>query len=425
MNNLNKEILVYAGWQGLNGPCLMGTLFSSRLRGKEVFQFEYDPVWLKNEWTFQIDPDLGRFTGRQFPASEKGLFGVFLDSMPDRWGRQLMLRREAMIAREEGRSPRQLMESDYLLGVYDLQRLGALRFKLYGEECFLNDDRQLAVPPMSSLRKLEHACMEIEETADDQLAIKWLNMLMAPGSSLGGARPKAGVIDHSGMLWIAKFPSKNDDSDQGAWEMIANEIGNNAGLMMASGKLMKLGSSHHTYLSKRFDRTPSGERLHFASAMTLLQRNDGDDFSTGASYLELAEFLMQYGAQPDSDLEELWRRIVFSICIKNTDDHLRNHGCILTRDGWKLSPAYDINPNPYGMGLRLNISENDNSLDLDLARSLCRFFRLNISRAEEIIRQIVQAVALWRQIAGKYKLSKNEMDFMSQAFITGTDPRET
>ncbi len=242
-------------------------------------------------------------------------------------------------------------------------------------------------------------------------------MLMAPGSSLGGARPKAGVIDHSGMLWIAKFPSKNDDSDQGAWEMICNELGQKAGLIVASGKVMKLNSRHHTFLSRRFDRTLSGERLHFASAMTLLQRTDGDDFSTGASYLELAEFIMQYGAQPDHDLEELWRRIVFSICIKNTDDHLRNHGCILTRDGWKLSPAYDINPNPYGMGLRLNISEHDNSLDLDLARSVCSFFRLNISRADEIIKYTIQAVTSWRQIAKEYKLSDTEMDIMSQAFV--------
>lgn len=417
MSSHSKEMLVYADWEGLNGPCIMGTLFSSRVRGKEVFQFEYDPAWLQNEWTFQIDPDLGRFTGRQFPAAEKGIFGIFLDSMPDRWGRQLMLRREAMTARTEGRSPQQLFESDYLLGVYDLQRMGALRFKLSGEDCFLNDDRLLAVPPMSSLRKLEHACMEIEETADDQLAIKWLNMLMAPGSSLGGTRPKAGVMDQSGMLWIAKFPSRNDDSDQGAWEMIANELGQKAGLIMASGKVMKLNSRHHTFLSRRFDRTPSGERLHFASAMTLLQRTDGDDFSTGASYLELAEFIMQYGAQPDHDLEELWRRIVFSICIKNTDDHLRNHGCILTRDGWKLSPAYDINPNPYGMGLRLNISEHDNSLDLDLARSVCSFFRLNISRADEIIKYTIQAVTSWRQIAKEYKLSDTEMDIMSQAFV--------
>ncbi len=426
MSASNKEILVYADWQALNGPHLMGRLFVTRARGKEVFQFEYDPSWLQNEWVLQLDPELHRYTGRQFPASEKNNFGVFLDSMPDRWGRQLMLRRESMVARREGRTPQQLFDSDFLLGVYDQQRPGALRFKFAGGTTFLNDDKTLAIPPWSSLRELEYACHLVERQEDDaSVSLQWLDMLMAPGSSLGGARPKAGVTDAAGNLWIAKFPSKNDDYDVGAWEMIVNDLARKAGLTVAEGQKTKLRSRHHTFLSKRFDRTASGERLHFASAMTMLQRSDGDDFSTGASYLEMADFIIRNGSNPDADLEELWRRIVFSILVKNTDDHLRNHGFILNRDGWSLSPAYDMNPNPKGRGLSLNVSENDNSLDLELALSVAKHFRLNDSNAAEIIRKARTAVALWKSTAKSHKLSEFETDLMAPAFLPDSTRRRT
>ena len=281
MSSNDKEILVFADWQGLNGPLLMGRLFASRLRGKEVFQFEYEPEWLKKESVLHIDPELAYYTGRQFPSSGRNIFGVFLDSMPDRWGRQLMLRREALMARKEGREARQLFESDYLLGVYDLQREGGLRFKLVGDDRFLND---------------------------------------------------------------------------------------------------------------------------------------GDDFTSGASYLELADFIIRHGAQPEKDLEELWRRIVFFVCIKNTDDHLRNHGFILHNDGWRLSPAYDVNPNPKGTGLRLNISENDNALDLELARSISPFFRVTPAKANEIIHRVNETVASWQAIANRYQVSKFDHNMMMPAF---------
>jgi len=418
MNSRDKEILVYADWQALNGPHLMGRLFVSRLRGKEVFQFEYDPPWLENEWVFQLDPELHRYSGRQFPTSEKTNFGVFLDSMPDRWGRQLMLRRKSILARNEGRKPRQLFDSDYLLGVYDLQRQGALRFKLAGESSFLNDDSTHAIPPWSSLRELEHACHVVErDEGDASASMQWLNMLMAPGSSLGGARPKAGVMDSAGRLWIAKFPSQNDDCNVGAWEMIVNELAQKAGLRVAEGRMTRLQSRHHTFLSKRFDRTAAGKRMHFASAMTMLQRNDGDDFSTGASYLEIADFIMRYGCNPNADLEELWSRIVFSMLVKNTDDHLRNHGFMLKSDGWSLSPAYDMNPNPKGHGLRLNVSENDNSLDLDLALSVADYFRVNKTRSAIIIKRLTDAVASWRNHAASHNLSDHETDMMAPAFL--------
>jgi serine/threonine-protein kinase HipA len=282
----------------------------------------------------------------------------------------------------------------------------------------LNDNKAMASPPWTSLRELEHASLQLEkdDIIDDPEYLKWLNMLMAPGSSLGGARPKASITDQNNHLWIAKFPSSNDLKDIGAWEMVVNELAIKAGLSVAEGKAQKFSGHHHTYLSKRFDRTSSGERIHFASAMTLLGYTDGTDNQDGASYLELAEFLIQNGAEVEKDLEELWRRIVFNICVKNTDDHLRNHGFLLTEHGWILSPAFDMNPVETGTGLKLNISESDNALDLELAMQVASYFRLTDQKAAKIIDQVRKSVAGWRRLAEKYKISKTEQAIMAKAF---------
>lgn len=241
-------------------------------------------------------------------------------------------------------------------------------------------------------------------------------MLMAPGSSLGGARPKAGVLDTENNLWIAKFPSADDNKDIGVWEMVVNDLAKKAGLQIAEGMVRKFSTNYHTYLTKRFDRTAKGERIHFASAMTLLGYTDGVSSHDGVSYLEIVEFIMRHGAKVDNDLEELWRRIVFSICVSNTDDHLRNHGFLLTEDGWILSPAYDVNPVETGTGLKLNISEYDNSLNLDLAMEVAEYFRLSDKRAAEIIESVKKSVLSWRFVAEKYKISKSEQDIMANAF---------
>ena len=414
----NKEVLVYASWQGLKKPQLMGTLYTSRLRGKELFQFEYTSEWIRSKWAVQIDPELGLYSGRQFPSEERKNFGVFLDSMPDRWGRQLMQRREAIEAREEGRPAIPLFESDYLLGVFDIQRQGGLRFRLPSGDYFLNDDRNLPVPPISSMRELEFASLEIERDINNEESTtrQWINMLLAPGSSLGGARPKAGVLDEKGQLWIAKFPSHNDDFDKGAWELVVNQLGKRAGLSMATCKTVKLNSAHHTLLSRRFDRTASAERIHFASAMTMLQKKDGDDFSTGTSYLEMVDFILRNGANPYHDLKELWHRVVFSILVSNTDDHLRNHGFLLDEAGWVLSPAYDVNPDPAGTGLRLNISEFDNSLDTDLALSVAKYFRLDHTEAKQMLYHTKSAISAWRRIATDAGIPLQEKDRMEKAF---------
>jgi serine/threonine-protein kinase HipA len=415
--NTKKEIQVYAHWQGLQEPSLMGVLSVSPAKGKESFSFEYADAWLKSGFSQMIDPDLQLYSGAYYPRDDKPNFGIFLDSCPDRWGRVLMQRREAAIAKQEDRAAKKLLESDFLLGVYDGHRMGALRFKLDSDGPFLNDNKAMAAPPWTSLRELEHASLKFEEdNTDDPEYLKWVAMLIAPGSSLGGARPKASVMDAHNNLWIAKFPSRNDDKDIAAWEMVTNQLAINAGLNVAEGKLLQFNNKYHTYLTKRFDRTAADERIHFASAMTLLGHIDGEDAS-GASYLELMEFISRHGAAVEKDLEELWRRIVFSICVKNTDDHLRNHGFLLTEKGWLLSPAYDINPNEYGKGLSLNITDTDNSLDLDLAMEVASYFRLSDDKASQIIQQVSAVVKDWKKVAADYKISNAEQERMSAAFV--------
>ncbi|WP_420386362.1 type II toxin-antitoxin system HipA family toxin [Roseivirga sp.] len=415
----HREILVYAHWESLEGPQLVGVLSSDRVRGNEVFSFSYHQDWLNNRYAQVIDPDLQLFSGRQYLAEgAKPNFGVFTDSSPDRWGRVLMRRREAAMARQEQRAALTLFETDYLLGVYDEHRMGALRFKLSEEEPFLSDDRNLASPPWTSIRQLEEISLKLEEddVVDDPEYLNWLNMLIAPGSSLGGARPKASVVDPQGHLWIAKFPSKNDEGNIGAWEWVTYQLAIESGINMAEAQARTFSSNHHTFLAKRFDRSAVGGRIHFASAMTMLGYADGNDFHDGVSYLELVEFISTHGASVKADLEQLWKRIVFSMCVCNTDDHLRNHGFILTNRGWKLSPAYDINPVETGAGLKLNVSENENAIDFDLALEVAPYFGLKEKESLEIINGTKRVVSNWRVLAEETGISRNEMELKANAF---------
>ncbi|MEZ4328885.1 MAG: HipA domain-containing protein [Polyangiales bacterium] len=417
-----RSIEVVADWVGLDGPTCMGLLTATPARGKEVFAFSYDEDWLKSAPRQQLDPSLALYGGPQYPAKSRSSFGLFLDSSPERWGRLLMRRREAQLARAEAREERRLVESDYLLGVHDGHRMGALRFCVDGR--FMDDNDELASPPWTSLRELEHASLQLEREgveADPDYG-HWLRMLIAPGGSLGGARPKASVRDERGQLWIAKFPSRRDDVDIGAWEMTTRRLAELAGVSVPEAQVRRFGTQrepsrgHHTFLSRRFDRGPGGQRLHFASAMTLTDHVDGQGADEGASYLELVDLMARLGAQPAVDLAQLFRRIVFSICVSNTDDHLRNHGFMLSPTGWVLSPAYDINPNPHGAGLALNISETDNALDLDLALSVANVFRIQQRQAQQVVREVVAAVRTWRSAAGEAGLSPTAQDGMQRAF---------
>ncbi len=420
---MSREIEVWADWQEIGSPILMGHLRSSLTRGKEVFSFSYEGDWLASGAARQLDPDLRLFGGPQYLNSgERPNFGLFLDSSPDRWGRLLMQRREAALAREANRHSHRLQETDYLLGVHDEQRSGALRFKEREMgDAWLNNESSMRAPPWTSLRELEHASWNIQDASanDDPHYLEWLNLLIAPGSSIGGARPKAGVRDPDGDLWIAKFPGRTDTRDIAAWEMLAHQLAVKAGLRVAEADLQQFGSGHRTFMTRRFDRvhgTNGTQRVHFASAMTLLGHSDGDNHLAGASYLEIVEFLTRQGAEPVSDLEELWRRIAFSIAVHNTDDHLRNHGFLLTENGWLLAPAYDINPDPSGAGLSLNISETDNALSYDLALEVAPYFRLTQQSAEAILRQVKDAVGTWKEHASELGIARSEQEIMAAAF---------
>jgi serine/threonine-protein kinase HipA len=411
---MNTEIYVFADWEDFAEPTLVGTLRSAVSKNKEHFSFSYDAAWLQSPNAQKIDPELNLYSGEQHSADANN-FRVFLDSCPDRWGRLLMKRREAIIARQEERRPRVLNEIDYLLGVHDLYRQGALRFKRTLDGAFLDNDERMAAPPISSLRELAHAAKQIEESdSDDPEYLKWLYMLMSPGSSLGGARPKASVVDEENHLWIAKFPSQHDDHDIAAWEYLTYQLAVNAGIQMAPCRLEKFNNHHHTFLTKRFDRTASN-RLHFTSAMTQLGYYDGD---YEASYLELAQFLTEHGSNTKKDLAQLWRRIVFNIAVSNTDDHLRNHGFIYHKNGWILSPAYDINPVTPANGLRLNITDDDNRLDYDLAMDVIEFFQLDKTHAKKIKDEVLESVRQWKTRASDIGISRNEQQLMASAFNT-------
>lgn len=406
-------IEVVADWHGLKAPLSVGWLHRDEVRGEEVLSFEYAGSWLATGQPMLLDPKLHFVSGRQYAPSAES-FGLFLDSAPDRWGRLLIQRREAM---ESGRSRLKLYDTDYLLAVSDFCRVGGLRFRLDSNESFLAKDNPFSVPPLETLRTLEQASLQFESADQDYPKYaEWLRLLLAPGSSLGGARPKSSVIDTDAQLWIAKFPSKSDTYNVGAWEALVYDLAGMAGLQTVDARAERFSSTGHTFLIRRFDRNASGERIHFASAMNLLGYKDGDGASTGASYLELVELIERYGATVDSDLEELWRRVVFNILVGNQDDHLRNHGFLLSPQGWRLSPAYDLNPQPYGCGLALNIDETNNACDLDLARSVGPYFRLSETKQDTIIKDVQAAVSQWQDLARARKISRSEIEMLRPSF---------
>ena len=410
-----KRIFVYADWID-NGPKLIGTLYAEVLRGKEMFSFSYDKAWLiEPENNYYLDPSLSLYEMRQFAPKNLPNFGIFSDSCPDRWGRLLMKRREALLAREERRKPKQLLESDFLLGVHDQARMGALRFALEEGGPFLANDTRLSTPPWTTLRNLEAASYAFEQD-ESGMEAKWLNQLLAPGSSLGGARPKATVLAPDGSLWIAKFPSKHDEYNAGAWEKVVHDLAVKCNLNVPAAKLETFSKNGGTFIVKRFDRD-GDKRIHFASAMTLLGKTDGASASDGSSYLDLVSFIKSKGAAPKEDLRELWKRIVFSMAVSNNDDHLRNHGFILTDQGWRLSPMYDVNPNIYGDNLSLNVSQFDSRISFSLALETAKYYGLEMSEAIDIIDEIKTIVhECWQQVAIGHGLSLSAIEYMRPAF---------
>jgi serine/threonine-protein kinase HipA len=414
MASNKTDIYVYAHWLGMPEPKCMGVLSAQQAKGKKAFSFEYDVNWIHSKEQQLLDPDITWFTGPQYPNGKEN-FGVFMDSMPDTWGRTLMKRRAALLSKEAGRPMPVLYDIDFLLGVYDETRMGALRFKLDIDGPFLDNNQGMPTPPWASIRELQHAAEVLESDEDSEEVKKWLAILMAPGSSLGGARPKANIKDDHGHLWIAKFPSKGDSIDNGAWEYLAYKLALQCGVVMQPSRIEKVAGKFHTFFTKRFDRQLS-ERIHFASAMTMTGQSEDTIKENPASYLDMAEFIQYNGAQNKHDLQQLWRRIVFHIAISNTDDHLRNHGFILTDTGWILSPAFDINPSVDKEGLALNIDTHNNALDFELAKTVGEYFQLREAEMNTIITEIKTAVRGWKNVAQEIGISRVEQELMSGAF---------
>lgn len=409
-----KIIYVYDSFT-FDEPIPLGRLFVNAIKGGEAYSFEYDENWLSTaDYPVPIDPDFLGYGGREY-SKGGSIFGVFADASPDRWGRILMNKKERKIADKESRKPRRLNESDFLMGVYDETRLGGIRFKTDPNGEFLSNDKETAAPPWATLRTLEEASRRFEDD-NVELDEKWLNQLLRPGSSLGGARPKATVVDTEGQLWIAKFPSKNDTNNTGAWEKVVHDLARMCKLNVPESKLETFSNLGSTFLVKRFDRN-GDKRIHFASAMTLLGKTDGASAQDGSGYLELAALIKSSGADPSADLIELWKRIVFNMAISNTDDHLRNHAFILTKDGWKLSPLYDVNPVPYGDELSLNVDEYDNRISIPLAVGAAHHFNISQEAALAMAKEITQTVGNnWEKLAMKYSIPRGKIEDMRPAF---------
>ncbi|PTX94202.1 type II toxin-antitoxin system HipA family toxin [Opitutus sp. ER46] len=412
-NREEVEVLLEADFLG--AAFRVGTLFHAAAHGREIFSFAYERSWLDRGDAFAIDPDLQLHAGESYAANDTGVFRIFLDSAPDRWGRLLLDRREVLRAREAKRPVRTLGEWDYLLGVHDSCRMGALRFRTGPDQPFLDDDDGLAAPPLASLRELEAASLALEAPGAPERKefSRWLMALLAPGSSLGGARPKANFTHRDGSLWIAKFPSRDDRRDMGAWELLVHELAVAAGVDVARAELLSLSGRHRTFATRRFDRVSGGRRF-FVSAMTLLGRTDGQ----GGSYLDLAEFLTTRGSvrHRADDLRQLWTRVAFSVCAGNTDDHLRNHGFILEADGWRLAPAYDLNANPERRLHTLAIDERDPTPDPAIVLATAPYYGLKPQVADGIMAKVRGAVAQWRDVARRLRIPRDEIELLAPAF---------
>tara|TARA_R110002049_G_scaffold91538_7_gene228028 strand:- start:450 stop:1700 length:1251 start_codon:yes stop_codon:yes gene_type:complete len=389
---------------------LIGRARSNRARGRETVLFEYADEWLRDPNCFALEPALPLTRGSFAPPAGNAIHGTLADSAPDTWGRRLMQRAERRQAEREGRAVRTLMESDYLLGVADETRLGALRFRRADEEDFLAR-ADSGVPALVELGRLLESTERIlrdEETDED------LRLIFAPGSSLGGARPKASVINQHGCLSIAKFPEETDEYSIETWEEIALRLAERAGIVTPQHELVHVAGKA-VLLSRRFDRTTHG-RIPFLSAMALTGGRDGES----ASYPEMVDALGQCGAQATRDAHALYRRVAFNVLISNVDDHLRNHGFLrLGNVGWTLSPAYDLNPVPVDLKARVlttRINLDEGTCSVDLLEETAGYFALSLGKAREIIKEVAIATAQWRNVAREVGARTAEIHRMASAF---------
>ncbi len=410
-----KTLYVYADFDWLAEPMLVGELGYESLRGSDSYAFKFDNDWLRQFGSLFLSADINNYPGQQYTQPGRDIFGCFSDALPDRWGRLLLNRREQILATEERRPVRRLSSFDYLIGIDDFSRMGGFRFKTTPDGEFINCDSHLRIPPLTDLRSLVAASMEIEKSEEQNRLPekKWIQQLVHPGSSLGGARPKAGVRGTDGCLYVAKFPSRNDDYDVSLWEHLSHLLAKKAGVNDAETSVISTDGKYHSLLSKRFDRTADGRRIHFASAMTLLGLTDGSDAQTGNGYLDIVDFILQNCCDVEDNLRQLYRRVAFNIAIGNTDDHFRNHGFLLTPKGWTLSPAYDLNPtsNEY-QSLLINSSTNKSDLDFLLGSS--EEYMIGKDEASKIIQEVTNAIKGWRRMAASLGIAKREMELLEQ-----------
>lgn len=412
MTDSRDRVFVHLDAAELGPDRAVGVLTRERSGSQSVVSFAYEPEWVGASDAFPLDPSLALFEGEQYLSA---LPGILADAAPDRWGRTLLERREALLARDSGRQPQPLDGWDFLVGVSDETRMGALRIAREGGGVFL-DDGQLTIPPIARLRELEHWAAEVERGLPDVSGeeARWITMLIAPGSSLGGARPKASYLDEDGALWIAKFPSREDRHDAGAWEYVVARLAARAGIATPESRLLRLGSPYGTYCARRFDRVGADRRL-YASAMTLAGRRDGDP---DASYLDVAQAIESFGdpAAIEDDLRQLFRRVVFNVLVSNHDDHLRNHGFLRTASGWRLAPAFDVNPSPHTREHSLALDGSLHAPQLDAVCETAGLYRLAAEEAEEIVTEVRAVTDGWRGEAVSVGLTREEVERMAVAF---------
>jgi serine/threonine-protein kinase HipA len=412
-----ETLYIYADFDWLDKPELIGRLTYERLRGNGTYGFSFDNDWLKNHSDILLSEEVGNFSGFQY-SQEEHVFGFVSDTLPDRWGRRLLERKEQTEAIEEKRPKRTLYSYDYLVGIDDFLRMGALRLKKDPDGEFLNSDSRLIVPPLTSIKELTIAAQEYEKSdeANELPEEKWIRQLAHPGTSLGGARPKANVVDEKEHLWIAKFPSRKDVYDMALWEHLCHLLAKEAGINVAETNLIPAGNDgYHALLSKRFDRTDDGKRIHFASAMTMTGLTDGDNHETGHGYLDIVDFIIKGCCDVDENLSELYRRVAFNICVGNSDDHFRNNGFLLTKKGWTLSPAYDLNPTD-SMTQSLLIDNDSNESSLKRLLSACDDYYISSETAERILSEVATAISRWEIIAKKLQISDTEANRFAWRF---------
>lgn len=412
-----ERLLVLADFDWLDKPELVGELCYEKLRGSDSYAFQYDEHWLKGHAEVKLSEDINNYPGMQYTQPGQDVFGCFSDALPDRWGRTMLKRREQILASEEKRAVRSLSSFDYLMGIDDFSRMGGFRFKKELEGEFINVSASLKIPSLTELRDLLHASREIEKSEDANVLPekKWIAQLIQPGSSLGGARPKASVLDEKGNLCIAKFPSRKDDYDAGLWEHFSHLLAQKAGIEVAQTKVLGGLGKYHTFLSRRFDRKDEAKRVHFASSMSLLGLKDGDNAQGGYGYLDMVDFILQGCCDVEQNLQELYRRVAFNMCIGNSDDHFRNHGFLLTQKGWTLSPAYDMNPtlNEYQS---LLVNESSNKADISALLDSCESYLIKKEIAANIIQEVQTAVSGWESLAVQLQIPVREMALFKDRF---------